>query len=257
MRLRNPLKIVSPIVVVVCVVLSGCVTETNDPLAQNKDPAKAVKTYVEAATRYMQLNQMANADRTLKRAHEIAPDDPAVNNALALFYTIEGEDEQVERYYKKALSGDQAFSQARNNYASYLYRKERYQDAIDQLEKVAKDYRYQRRYTAFENLGVCYLKVGEREDARKAFNRALQLNTNMPVSTLELAELALEDGDNQLTERYLRKYEKIAPSSPKQLWIGIRLQRRLGDKDKVASYALALKSMFPGSDEYKAYKASL
>jgi type IV pilus assembly protein PilF len=79
----------------------------------------------------------------------------------------------------------------------------------------------------------------------------------MPVSTLELAEMALEDGDNQLTARYLRKYEKIAPSSPKQLWIGIRLQRNLGDKDKVASYALALKSMFPGSDEYKAYKASL
>jgi type IV pilus assembly protein PilF len=130
-----------PLIVVLSTVLSGCVTETNDPLAQNKDPAKAVKTYVEAATRYMQLNQMANADRTLKRAHEIAPDDPAVNNALALFYTIEGEDEQVERYYKKALSGDESFSQARNNYASYLYRKERYKDAIYQLEKVGKDYR--------------------------------------------------------------------------------------------------------------------
>ena len=254
---RIYLTTVSALLWMLCTLMAGCVTETNDPLAQNRDPSKAAKIYVETATRYMQLNQMANADRSLKRAQQIAPDAPEVNNALALFYTIEGENEQVEKYYKKALIGDPDFSQARNNYATFLYGQNRYKDAIEQLEKVTKDYRYQRRYTAFENLGVCYLKVGEPEKAEKSFNRALQLNGNLPISIIELSELALQQGNYQLTERYLRKYEKIAQPSPKQLWIGIRLQRQLGDKDKVASYALALKSMFPGSDEYKAYKASL
>ena len=122
---------------------------------------------------------------------------------------------------------------------------------------MTRDYRYQRRYKAFENLGVCYLKVGESEEAQKAFNRALQLNPNMTTALLEMAELSLEGGDFQATTRYLKRYERISSPSPKQLWIGIRLQRSLGDKDKVASYALALKSMFPASEEYKAYKASL
>ncbi|MCP5016630.1 MAG: type IV pilus biogenesis/stability protein PilW [Ketobacter sp.] len=237
--------------------LIGCVTETNDPLAQNRDPSKAARIYVEAGTRYLQTRNMENASRTLKRAYEIAPDDPAVNNAMALFYSMEGEDEQVVKHFERALKTDPGFSQARNNYAAYLFEKGRYDDAIAHLEKVTKDYEYPRRYTAFENLGICYLKKGDREAAAGAFNRALQLNQNLTTSLLEMASISLDDGNNLLAARYLKKYESIAQPSPKQLWLGIRLQRILGDKDKLASYELALKNLFPGSDEYKAFKASL
>lgn len=236
--------------------LIGCVTETNDPLAQNRDPAKAVRIYVEAGTRYLQSRQMDNANRTLHRAYDIAPNDPSVNNALALFYQMEGEDSQAEKYFEKALSNDPGFSQAHNNYAAYLYEKGRYDAAIAHLEKVVKDYQYPRRFTAFENLGICYLKKNDRESAVTAFNRALQMNPNLPVSLLEMASISLEDGNNLLAARYLNKYESIAQPSPRQLWLGIRLQRILGDKDKQASYELALKNLFPGSDEYKAFKAS-
>ena len=237
--------------------LAGCVTETNDPLAQNRDPAKAARNYVEAGTQYMKLRQMEHANRTLTRAYEIAPDDPAVNNALALFYIMEGEDEQVVRHFDKALSVDPEFSQARNNYAAYLFEKNRYDDAIKQLERVTKDYRYPRRYKAFENLGICYLEKDDIESAKAAFNRALQLNPNLPVSLLEMAELSMAEGNNMMAARYLKKHESVAKPSPKQLWLGIRLQRVLGDQNKLASYELALKNLFPGSDEYKAYKASL
>ncbi len=237
--------------------LAGCVTETNDPLAQNRDPEKAARAYVEAATMYMQRGKMDHANRTLTRAQEIAPDDPAVNNALALFYSIEGNDEQIEKHFKMALSEDPDFSPARNNYAAYLYEQGHYEHAIEQLERVTKDYRYPRRFKAYENLGICYLRVGNKDAAKESFNRALQLNSDLPVSLLEMAELSLSEGDNRMAARYLRKYESISQPSPRQLWIGIRLQRELGDKDKLASYELALKNMFPGSDEYKAYKASL
>jgi type IV pilus assembly protein PilF len=237
--------------------IAGCVTETNDPLAQNRDPSKAAKTYVEAGTLYMQQRQMDNAARTLKRAEALAPNDPGVNNALALFYSIEGEDEQVERYFKKALSIDPEFSQARNNYAAYLFQKQRYDKAVEHLERVVKDYRYQRRYTAYENLGICYLKLGDKDGAKEAFGRALQLNPNMPNSLIEMGVLSMDEGNNLLAAKYLKKYESISQPSPKQLWLGIRLQRILGDKNKLSSYELALKNLFPGSDEYQAYKASL
>lgn len=236
--------------------LVGCVTETNDPLAQNRDPAKAARIYVEAGTRYLQSRQMENASRTLKRAYEIAPEDPAVNNALALFYTLEGEEEQVVKHYEKALAADPNFSQARNNYAAYLYEKGHYDQAIQHLEKVVKDYQYARRFTAFENLGICYLREGDKEAASAAFNRALQLNPNLPTSLLEMAELSLAEGNNLLASKYLAKYESISQPTAKQLWLGIRLQRILGDKNKLSSYELALKNLFPGSEEYKNFKAS-
>lgn len=237
--------------------LTACVTETNDPLAQNRDPDKAAKTYVEAGMLYMQKQRMTDAHRTLKRAHEIAPDSPVVNNAYALFFSMEGEPKQAEKHFKRALKSDPDFSQARNNYAAYLFEHERYDEAVEQLLVVTKDYRYIKRFTAFENLGICYLKLGDKEKAKAAFNRALQLNPKLPNALLEMSQLSMEQGNNQLAYRYLTHYESFVKPSPKQLWLGIQLQRKLGDKDKLASYELALKNLFPGSKEYKAFKASL
>lgn len=236
--------------------LVACVTETNDRLAQNRDPEKAAKTYVKVGMRYMQGRQMGSANRALKRAEELAPEDPAVNNALALFYKMEGEDDEAERYFKKAFKFDPGFSQARNNYAVFLFGQDRFKEAIQQLEIVTKDFRYSRRYTAFENLGVCYLRLNDVESAKKAFNRSLQLNPSQATSLFEMAEISFNEGDHAVSIRYLKKYESVAKPSPRQLWLGIQLQREQGDRDKVASYELALKNMFPKSEEYQALKAS-
>lgn len=239
-----------------CLLLAGCVTETTNRLAQNKDTDKAVKAYVEAGMLYLQKRQMSNAHRTLHRAYDMKPNDPGVNNGLALFYGIEGDKPQAEKHFKRALSADANFSTARNNYAAFLFAEGRYDEAVQQLERVTKDYRYDRRFTAFENLGLAYQKVGNNAEAQQSFERALKLNPNMPVSLLELAHLHFEQGDNLNAKRYLDQFEKISPPSPRQLWLGIRLQRILGDKNKVASYELALRNLFPGSPEYKAYRAA-
>ena len=240
----------------VCLELVGCVTTTNDPLAQNRDPERAVAAYVQTGMVFMQRNQMQDANRVLTRAQQIDPDSPAVNNALALFFSLEGDKSQTEKYFKKALSSNPDFSQARNNYAAFLFQQGRTEDAIEQLQRVTKDYTYDRRFTAYENLGLCYLKLGQKDKALMAFNRALNLNPDQPVSLLETAQLEFDRGNNLAAQRYLSRYEKLSKPNPRQLWLGIQLERALGDKDKLASYALALKNLFPGSPEYKTYQAS-
>jgi len=237
--------------------LAGCVTETNNRLEQNKDPQKAARAYVDAGMMYMQRNQMDNAHRTLMRAYEIAPDDPAVNNAVALFFSLEGDHAQTEKHFKKALSNDPDFSQARNNYAAYLFKRGDYAQAIEHLERVTKDYRYEKRYTAYENLGLCYLRTGDSDEALASFQRALKLNNSLPISTLEIAQIKFDRGENAVALEYLTRHEKLSKPSPKQLWLGIRLQRILGDQNKLGSYELQLRNMFPASPEYQAYKASL
>lgn len=236
--------------------LQGCVTVTNDSLAQNRDPEKATRIYVEAGMRYLQARNMASANRTLKRAEELSPDDPAVNNALALFYGVEGDDDLAEKHFKRAIAADAEFSQARNNYAVFLYEHERYRDAADQLEKVVKDYLYPKRYAAFENLGLCYLKLEQWDEARQAFNRALQIDPKLPGPLLALAEIYLVQDDAALAAQYLAQHEAMSRPSAAALWTGIRIQRKLGDRDKLASYELALKNMFPKSAEYQAFKDS-
>ncbi len=42
--------------------------------------------------------------------------------------------EKAESYFKRAISADRKNAQARNNYGTYLYQIERYNDALDQLQ---------------------------------------------------------------------------------------------------------------------------
>jgi type IV pilus assembly protein PilF len=53
---------------------------------------------------------------------------------------------------------------------------------------------------------------------------------------------------------YLDEYSANAKHTPRSLWLGIRLERIFGNKDKEASYALSLKNLHPYSKEYLDYK---
>lgn len=258
MATRKALKL-GFISVTTALLLSACVT-VEDPtaLSRNKDPEKAVEVYTKLGIKYLQKRDMENASRTLKRAYDIDPDSPVVNNALALFYTVENEPEQVVKHYEAALEEDPEFSAARNNYAAYLFEKERYSEAIKQLEIAVKDYRYTRRFQSFENLGLCHLELGQKEEAEKAFKRALQLNPRQPRSLLEMADLRYQQGDYQTAAAYLNQLDKLGVKpTARQLWMEIQISRMQGDKNKLASLALALKNLFPLSREYKAYLESL
>ena len=48
---------------------------------------------------------------------------------------------------------------------------------------------------------------------------------------------------------YLQRYLEIAKHTPKSLWLGIRIERELGDRDALASYALQLENGYPDSQE--------
>ena len=179
-----------------------------------------------------------------------------MNNALAYMYSIEGEDARAEEHYLKALSEDGGFSQARNNYANYLFGKQRYQEALQQLNLALKDYRYPKRYQVFQNKGLCELRVGDVEGAEKSFKRALQLNPQLPLSLLELAEIKLHAGDQKLAMGYLEQYKRVGGISARYLWLGIQTQRILGDMDALAGYERNLQSLYPGSPEHQAFKSS-
>lgn len=238
--------------------LGGCVVEsTNDTMARNKDPQKALRSYVELGMRYIQNHNMTQADRVLHKAADIDESDAALNNAYGLFYLVEKDTSKAEKYFTKAIHEDPEFSAAHNNYANLLYSQARYEDAVEHLMIVTKQYRYERRFQVFESLGNCYVKLDRPDDAEPAFLKALQLYPRLPGSLLALSELYFKKGNFSLSGQYLAQFESVSKPTPAQLWLGIRLQRQLGDADKLASYELALRRLFPGSSEFREYQKTI
>lgn len=238
--------------------LAACVIETSgSSLSRNKNIHRAVEANIAAGMVYLKEGNLISAGRKFKKAYALDPDSAEANNALAVYYVVENEPEEVERYYQAAISLKPEYSVARNNLASFLFDQQRYEEAKEQLLVVVKDHEYPSKTQALESLGYCYLNLGDTENAERYFKRAVQRNAQMGRSLLELAEIYFNSGRYKVSERYLARFDRLSAPNARHLWLAVRLQRILKDKNKLASFELALKNLFPDSAEYKAYAESL
>jgi type IV pilus assembly protein PilF len=206
---------------------------------------------------YIRNGEYDRAKEKLSKALEIDPDSAEVYNALGLLYQVQGESKLAEEHYRKAIKQDSEFTQARNNFGAFLFEQGRYKAAIKQLERAAEDPQYRSRSQVFENLGRCYLQTGYMEKAENAFTRAVNLNPRQPRALLELGVIQFDQQEFVSSRKYFQRHLEVSRQSARSLWLGIRLARRFGDKDDEASYSLMLKNIFPASDEFKQYMATM
>jgi type IV pilus assembly protein PilF len=229
--------------------LSGCVTETTGGLPEPADATERVQAQLDLARGYLGNRDYTRARGPLNRALEIDPRSVEAHVLMAVLYQGEDERELAEQHYKLALRYEPNNSQALNNYASFLYREQRYDEALGLLRVLVNDTEYPARSQAYENLGLAELIAGDREAARKAFARALNLNFAQPRSSLELAEMSYSDGAFELAHEYYEAFRVRARQSPRSLCLGMKISEALGDGDQRASYGLALQNLYPESAE--------
>ncbi len=234
--------------------LSACV---NPGGKGEVDEEKAMDSYIKLAMAYIENGNRESARHHLSRAFELDSDSVRATAAQAMLYQLEGEPELAEENFRKVLRREPDFSRARNNYAAFLFQHERYQEAFEQFEKVADDLAYTNRDLALLNLGRAALKVGKEERAKAAFEHAHQLNRRMPAALIELAEMSFNDGNYAQTKQYLDHYTTLTQPAARSLLLGIKIERIFGNKNKEASLALALKNLFPYSQEYLEYKRTM
>ena len=238
--------------------LSACVTQEGRVFTNEASPQDALERRVQLARSYIGEGNYEDAKRNLKVAAEINPDDPEVQEAFALVYQSTGEYELAEISYKKAIAGKKDFSRARNNYAAFLYQQGRYKEAEEQLELVVTDVLYESRPRAYLNLGLCRVRLGDSEGARKALTRVLTMDRTNTVAMLELANLEYEDDNWVLAQRYYDAYRGVArKQSARALWLGIRLADKLENNNAKASYSLALRNLYPNSPEFQLYEQAV
>jgi len=249
-RISNPAALAG---LLLTLVLGGCVT--TGPGGKEVDLDKARKTHVQLGLRYLQSGDNREAARHhFQEALKLGKRDPEAHHGLALLYQVDGELDVAEEHFKKALRYDSAFSMARVNYGVFLYQQERYRDAREQFQVASEDLTYNRRSYALANLGRAELRLGDADAAEQAFQRSLALSPNLPVALLELAELKFADKNYEQAKHYLDRFSERNRQVPQSLWLGIRIEKIFGNRDKERSYALALKNLFPYSEESLKYK---
>lgn len=223
-----------------------------DPEEQQR---KALQARLQAGMESLKARDPERARRHISRALEIAPNSADGNNAMALLYGYEGDDKREEIYFRRAVRGEGNTSQARNNYAAFLYRQQRYREAAEQLEKAVDDTSYDQRGVAFLNLGRCYVNLGDLTKAESALQRSLRLESQRADTMLELADVLVRQQRYAEAETYLSMFQTRMRNNSRSLWIGIRLAAARGEVDKIASYEFQLEKLYKDSTEYLAWRA--
>ena len=240
--------------VVLVGLLAGCVSSgDSSPMMTYKGRSEAREAYVQLGLGYLQQGMTEQAKAPLRKALELDKTDPQTNAALALVYQSEMEYELAEQAFQAALRKLPSDARILNNYGSFLYQQQRYQEAYAQFLKASADSLYPERSRVYENLGLTSLKLGQRATGLQQLQKALRLNARQPRALLEMAELSYEDRQYVPARDFYDRFSLLSGQNARSLLLGVRLANVFDDRAKTANYGQQLKRLYPGTPEYQQY----
>lgn len=204
---------------------------------------------VNLAAAYLQQGSFEKALEKLQRARMADPDYAPLYNVSGLVYQQLGKNQEAEQNFQKAIKLNPEDSPILNNYGLFLCQDNRIEEAEAAFLKAANNPLYKTPEVAITNAGTCARENGNLELAEKHFRDALSLNPSITPALLQMAELQYQRGELNSAHDYLNRYLEVADHTPRTLWLGIRIEKELGDKDTVASYALLLRNRYADSRE--------
>lgn len=198
---------------------------------------------------YMQQGNYDVAREKLERALEQDPDLADAHHYIAELYKNTRNPELAERHYRRALRIAPDDPALQNNFAVFLCDAGRFAEADQRFMAAARTRGYQQAEEAWHNAAMCALRIPDYARAQSHLRAALDIDPLMPAALFRMAEVS-EATDQYLQARaFLQRYEAVAPHTPQSLWLGVRIERALGDTDAADAYARRLRSEFPGAEE--------
>lgn len=180
-----------------------------------------VQAYSVRGLVHANLKEYAKAEADFRRALNIAPNDPEVNNNYGWYLCETGKESQSISYFLQAL----------------------------------KDPLYETPERAYTNAGACALRAGDTEGAQNYLLNAVRLaRDGAPLARLKLAGLFYRKGIVGEAQIYLKEAMRAmdAPTA-ETLWLALRIERKLGNRGAEGGYAAQLRSRFPTSSEYQEF----
>lgn len=198
---------------------------------------------------YLREGNRETAYKRLQRALALDPTYAPAHHAMALLKEQLNEPEEAAAHYRRAIELDPGASAARTNYGGLLCRHNRYEEAEEQLARAVANPLYDAPERAYYNAGTCMQRKGDLAKAAAYFRKSLSANPRLAPSLIAMSEISLAEGNDLSARGYLQRYLEVGPHTPRSLWLGIQIERALGDKNAASSYAMLLKSKYPDSVE--------
>jgi type IV pilus assembly protein PilF len=240
-----------------CVLLAaGCAQKSytdlsQQPQADENNTQRRVRLHTELAAGYYSRGQYEVALQELNDAAKLDSNSAPAHNVAGLIYMELKEDARADSEFQRAVQLAPGDGDIRNNYGWFLCQKNREKQSLEQFELAVRNPLYHTPEVALVNAGLCSARIGEIKAAEDYYRRALAAQPNSTSAHYGLADLSYKAAHYKEARASLRNALQTAPPSAAALFLGVCVERKLGDRQAEMSYWQLLRNRYPDSRETK------
>jgi type IV pilus assembly protein PilF len=242
--------------------LGGCATEGTAPgdppildtgtqTGDSGEPRNRAKLHTELAALYYSRGNMGVALEELRIAVAADAGYAPAHGMFGVVYQELKETRLAEQSFERALRLAPTDPDINHNYGLFLCRNRREQDSIKYFMQAVRNPLYPAPWRSYAAAGECTLRTNNVKQAEDYFQQALKLDPDDPASTLQMGHIRYKQGNMGDARRYVARYNKLVNPTAESLWLGLRVERKLGERTAEAAYANQLRRRFPASAEYQ------
>jgi type IV pilus assembly protein PilF len=224
---------------------------TNPNEFSKPQPERASDINLEIGIDHLRKGNLSQAKEKIDRALDQNPRNANAHSAAGLLYDRLGETKQADSHFDRALSLDAKNPDIANNYAAFLCKNTRYERGEKFALQAASNPLYKTPEIGLVNAGNCARAGGELARAEEHYRRAIGIQPRFGAALFSLAEVELEQKDYLSARAFLERYIAVSRTGPSSLWLGVRIERGLGNAGTADQYAQRLKNQYPSSPETK------
>lgn len=239
----------------ILLLLSGCASSgggsSGTPQMDKSRAQASARIHTELAASYYERTQYSIALQEIGLALKADEDFPPAYTVRALVRMALREDDKADADFRRSLQLDSTNSETHNNYGWYLCQRGHAKESLAQFHEALDNPLYTTPAKAYINLGVCSKKAGLIKEAEINFQRALVLRPGAPEALYGLADVSYDGGDYAGAKSYFLHFLQASSAelNAEQLWLAVRIERKMHDRNSEASYAMQLRNRFPDSRE--------
>lgn len=223
------------------------------PTPEQADAKTRAELHAQLGAAYYDIGNYPVALDELNEALRADSEYGPAYNVLGLVYMGLGEEARAEQSFRRALSINAQDSEAHNNFGWFLCQRKRQDEGIKHFMAALKNPLYASPEKSYVNAGICARGRGDEKAAIEYFERALQAQPQHPQALFQMADLAFKRNALPDAKTYLTRLSRTGTTfNAEALWLALRVERGLGDRDAEASYGMQLRRNFPNSREAQA-----
>jgi type IV pilus assembly protein PilF len=247
------------------IALSGCTTPQAGALAETPrgdvvtesdepDVRKRARLRLELASGYFEQGQTNVALDEIKQSLNTDPTFVEAHNLRGLVYMRLNNVPLAEDSFRRALSLNPRDSDVAHNYGWMLCQQARYDESFKLFAQATGNPSYRGKAKTLMTQGVCQVRAGQRVQAEKSLMQAYELDAGNPVTGYNLASLLYERNELPRAQFYIRRLNNSDLANAETLWLGIKTERKMNNRETVLQLGEQLKKRFAQSPQAALYE---